>query len=70
MGGTTIGGVWDSVNNSFGITSAIGVHFNGVGETRKDPYMREIDAAIDDGDLQTGWFQKIAGKRYYFIVAD
>jgi prepilin-type N-terminal cleavage/methylation domain-containing protein len=27
-GGTPIGGVWDSENNSFGIVSAVGVHFD------------------------------------------
>jgi prepilin-type N-terminal cleavage/methylation domain-containing protein len=70
VGGTTIGGVWDSAYNRFGITSAVGVHFNGVGETRQDPYMQEIDAVIDNGDLQTGWFRKLAGGRYYYIIAD
>ncbi len=69
-GGTPIGGVWDSENNSFGIISALGVHFNGTGATRDDAYMQEIDAALDDGDLATGGFRKIDSDRYYFIVAD
>ena len=68
-GGTPIGGVWDSENNSFGITSAIGVHFQ-FGPAKDDAYMQQIDADIDDGVLATGGFRKIAGNRYYFIVAD
>jgi len=30
----------------------------------------QIDAVIDDGDLTTGMFQKVGGKRYYFVVAE
>ncbi len=70
VGGTPIGGVWDSENNSFGITSALGVHFDGTGETRNASYMQEIDEGVDDGDLTTGFFRRIAADRYYFIVAD
>ncbi len=70
VGGTPIGGVWDAELNSFGITSALGVHFNGAGVTRDDVYMSQIDAAIDDGDLATGGFRRIAGDRYSFIIVD
>ena len=69
-GGTPIGGVWDAENNSFGLTSSIGVHFNGMGKTRDDAYMQQIDAAMDDGDLATGGFRKIAGDRYYMVVVE
>jgi len=69
LGGTPIGGVWDSENTSFGYTHCLGVHFNGAGITRNDAYMQEIDAVIDDGNLGTGFFRKIAGSRYYFIIA-
>jgi len=62
--------VWDSENNSFGVISALGVHFNGTGDTRDDAFMQQIDANLDDGDLATGGLQKIADDRYYFIVAD
>jgi prepilin-type N-terminal cleavage/methylation domain-containing protein len=65
---TPIGGVWDTENNSFGIVSAVGVHFNGTGETRDDAYMTQIDAIVDDGDLSTGPFRKLAADRYYWIV--
>ena len=75
LAGTPIGGVWDVEYNKHGITSAIGVHFKGKGNKGKsglpgDAYMQEIDATIDDGDLETGGFRKIARDRYYFIIAD
>ena len=69
-GETPIGGVWDTELNSFGLTSALGVHFNGMGETRDDAYMAQIDAVVDDGDLSSGGFRKIAGDRYYFVLED
>jgi prepilin-type N-terminal cleavage/methylation domain-containing protein len=69
-GGTPIGGVWDMEHYSFGVISALGVHFDGTGDTRDDAFMQQIDAITDDGDLATGGFRKIADDRYYFIVAD
>ncbi len=68
-GGTPIGGVWDSDHN-FGISSAIGVHFDGTGTTRDDTYMQGIDSAVDDGDLSSGFFRKLAAERYYFVLLD
>ncbi len=68
-GGTPIGGVWDS-DHDFGISSAIGVHFDGTGTTRDDAYMQEIDAAVDNGDLSTGFFRKLADERYYFVLLE
>ena len=68
---TPLGGVWDAELNSFEITSGIGVDFNsGVGKSRDDVYMQEIDVLFDDGDLATGVFRKIAAGRYYYILAD
>jgi len=67
---TPIGGRWDAEYNENGIVSAIGVHFNGDGETRDDAYMQEIDDRFDDGDLAAGGFRKIADGRYYFILAE
>jgi hypothetical protein len=32
--------------------------------------MQQIDAAMDDGDLATGAFRKIAGDRYYMVVVE
>jgi prepilin-type N-terminal cleavage/methylation domain-containing protein len=67
---TPIGGVWDAELDSFGIRSALGVHFNGEGETRDDAYMLLIDDAFDDGDLNTGAFRKLADARYYFVIEE
>jgi prepilin-type N-terminal cleavage/methylation domain-containing protein len=67
---TPIGGVWDAELDSFGIKSALGVHFNGEGETRDDAYMLLIDEAFDNGDLATGMFRKLADDRYYFVLED
>ncbi len=67
---TPLGGRWDIAYNQQGILSAVGVDFNGPGPKKDDAYMVQIDAAIDDGDLQTGSFQKLAGNRYYFVVAE
>ena len=69
-GVTPIGGVWDAEMNAFGITSAIGVHFNGTGETRAVGYMAQIDAEYDDGNLATGAFRQLDGDRYYWIIID
>ena len=65
---TPIGGVWDYELDSFGLKSAFGVHFFNV-TPKDDAYMQEVDAAIDDGDLTTGCFQKLDTDRFYYIVA-
>jgi prepilin-type N-terminal cleavage/methylation domain-containing protein len=70
-GHTPIGGLWDMETNSFGVACAVGVHFkDGTGPAKDDAYMQEIDAAIDDGDLDAGGFRKLGDKRYYFVVAN
>ena len=70
-GGTPIGGLWQMAAGQYGLRSSLGVHFkNGTGPEKDDAYMQQIDAAIDDGDLSTGIFQKVAGERYHFVVAD
>lgn len=68
VGGTPIGGVWDFETDDSDIGAGIGVHFNGDGVTRDDEYMVRIDASIDDGDLEGGVFQRIAGGRYYIVL--
>lgn len=71
VNGTPIGGVWDTEADDLGgVKFAVGVHFDGTGVTRDDSYMLEIDRQIDDGDLETGSFQKLADQRYYSIVAE
>ncbi len=67
---TPIGGVWDTELNDNGITAAIGVHFDGTGATRDDTYMTIVDEIMDDGDLSTGSFRKLADARYYWVCVD
>lgn len=68
--GTPIGGVWDTEYNDTGVTSAVGVHFNNAGETQTDAYMILIDEIFDDGDLNTGVFQKLAANRFYAVIEE
>jgi prepilin-type N-terminal cleavage/methylation domain-containing protein len=65
---TPIGGVWDTEFNDSGVVSALGVHFNGEGETRDDAYMQTIDGIVDDGNLATGGFRRLAAGRYYAVI--
>ena len=67
---TPIGGMWDTELDSFGVTAALGVHFDGTGQTRDDAYMMAVDSIMDDGDLTTGEFRKLDSDRYYFVLAD
>ena len=67
-GGTPVGGVWDVEQDGFaGMEAGLGVHFND-GSHPGDAYMQDIDASIDDGNLSTGGFRKIADDRYYFVL--
>lgn len=68
---TPIDGLWDMEADSYGLTSSLGVHFkSGTGDRKDDAYMQKIDAIIDNGDLATGIFRKLAGRRYYFVIAE
>lgn len=68
---TPIGGSWDCENNDTGgYACAIGVHFDGRGDTKDEAYMQQIDDTFDDGDLEDGLFREIASARYYLIVAE
>ena len=69
LAGPSIGGEWDFEFNSYGVTSAFGVDF-GPADHPGDPFMTEIDASFDDGDLTTGRFRKLADDRYYYILAE
>jgi len=68
--GTPLGGVWDTEYNDNGVTSAVGVHFDGTGDTRDDAYMTLVDELIDDGDLTSGTFRKLADTRYYRVLVE
>jgi general secretion pathway protein G len=65
--GTPLGGVWDTEYFDSGVTAAVGVHFNG-GTNPGDAVMTLVDERFDNGDLNTGLFQKLANERYYFVL--
>ncbi len=65
---TPVGGQWDAELNEDGIISAVGVVFTAANR-KSSAYMQEIDVAIDDGVLATGYFQRFNANRYFFIVA-
>ena len=60
---TVVGGNWNYDRNINGISVAVSVS----GGTIDNARMQEIDAMIDDGDLNTGHFQQISG-RYMNIL--
>ncbi len=65
---TPIGGQWDAELNEDGITSAVGVVFDG-SNNKPDAFMLAIDAEIDDGDPETGFFRQFDDDGYFFVVA-
>ncbi len=65
--GTPMGGAWDTEYQESGVTAAVGVHFND-GTNPGDAVMLLVDQRFDNGDLDTGSFQKLAGDRYYYIL--
>lgn len=67
---TPIGGVWDVERDRNGVVSAIGVHFNNLLAVGDDAVMSEVDAILDDGDVETGSFRRIALDRYYCVIAE
>lgn len=65
--GSSLGGVWDFEQDDLGnFTSAVGVHK----PIEKEELFVLVDKRIDDGNLSTGLFQKVAGDRYYYVIAD
>lgn len=66
--GTPMGGAWDTELNDSGVRAAVGVHFND-GSNPGDAVMLLVDERFDNGDLASGAFQKLAGDRYYYVLA-
>lgn len=64
---TTLGGVWDFENWGLGdFTSAVGVQNTNFG----DDVFQIVDDRIDDGDLTTGFFQKLGDSKFYYVIVD
>ena len=66
---TPLGGVWDVEYEDSGVTLAVGVHFND-GVAYDDAYMTGLDRLVDDGDLATGSFRKLAVDRFYLVIRE
>ncbi|MEL6739334.1 MAG: type II secretion system protein [Planctomycetota bacterium] len=66
--GTPLGGSWDVEFDESGITSGVGVHFQG--DNPGVPLMADVDARFDDGNLGSGVFQQLTdADRFYWIIA-
>lgn len=63
---TPMGGRWDFEQFDSGVTSAVGV----ASPTLSEEDIAKADAIIDDGNLATGQFRKIADGMYYWVIAD
>jgi prepilin-type N-terminal cleavage/methylation domain-containing protein len=61
---TPIGGLWDWDKDVFGFKAGVTV----VNPTATVQQLKDIDAAIDDGDLSKGHFQDKANGRYTCIL--
>jgi hypothetical protein len=61
----SVGGRWNWDQNNFGAVAAIST----TNVTASDAFMLKVDRLIDDGDLETGMFQKNSGRFVYMLVA-
>ena len=60
---TPIGGLWDWDEDNFDVVCGLSIRL----PDRTDEEMKRIDEIIDDGDLDTGIFQK-KKQRYMYII--
>ena len=63
---TPLGGEWDWHPDVDGVGSGVRV----VGASADDNRMTEVDVLIDDGDLSTGLFRKLAGSDGYMYIVE
>ncbi|HTL68466.1 MAG TPA: prepilin-type N-terminal cleavage/methylation domain-containing protein [Lacunisphaera sp.] len=61
---TAIGGQWNWDKGLMGFTAGISIS----NFTCSDAQLTEIDAKLDDGDLTTGYFQKVQANRVMLIL--
>jgi len=68
---TPIGGSWDYAGNEQSVIAAVGVHYRAGDSFPGLSYMKAIDTLIDDGDLDTGTFQRReSSARFYLILKE
>jgi len=61
---TPLGGHWDWERNAVGISAGVSAFGSGVS---MDDFL-EVDKRIDDGDLTSGRFRRIAARRYTYVI--
>lgn len=61
---SAIGGQWNWDKGNFGFAAGVSIS----GFTCDDAQLTEIDAKLDDGNLTTGNFQKVAANRVMYIL--
>lgn len=66
---TPLGGHWDVERNDSGVRFAVGIAYES-GDTPPEDRLQSVDALLDDGDLATGRFRRIAVRRYYLVIED
>ena len=64
QGVTTLGGKWNWDKGNFGFAAGISIS----NFTCDDNQLTEIDAKLDDGNLNTGLFQKVSANRVMYIL--
>ncbi|MEO0475271.1 MAG: prepilin-type N-terminal cleavage/methylation domain-containing protein [Planctomycetota bacterium] len=69
-GQTPLGGEWDLERDDSGVTLAVGVHYMRSSTSPDEDKLTRVDELLDDGDLSTGTFRKIASKRYYLVLEE
>ena len=63
---TPLGGNWDWERNAVGISAGI----SAVGNDLVAEDFLDVDRKIDDGNLSTGRFRDLGGKRYAYVIVD
>ncbi|MEM7791175.1 MAG: prepilin-type N-terminal cleavage/methylation domain-containing protein [Verrucomicrobiota bacterium] len=64
--GPSIGGQFDVEYDDSNILSGVGV----VGFNANDEQLRNFEMVYDDGNFDSGQYQKISGTRYYYVIAE
>lgn len=67
-GKTPLGGEWDIERNDSGVGLAVGVHYQRGGADIE--MLKQADAVLDDGNLSTGVFRKLAANRFYLVLEE
>lgn len=64
-----VGGEWDFERDSYGVASAVGIHFRGTANVPHE-VIEIVDTRADNGDIKTGAFRLLQPDRYYCIIAE